>query len=163
MSEPERDVTIIRAGPAEMGVVFDLVESLLSELDDGESGKGSIDREAVSRAYHANGDAFTAFLARDTGGRYVGVLTLIECASAYAGGHYGIISEFYVDPSHRSAGIGHRLLEEVRAVGRNRSWGRIEVTAPQDPRWQRTIRFYEKERFIFTGPKLRLSLPRTTR
>jgi GNAT superfamily N-acetyltransferase len=58
-------------------------------------------------------------------------------------------------PSHRSVGVGRLLLDAVKAYGRERGWSRIDVTAPESPRWDRTRRFYEREGFTFTGPKLK--------
>lgn len=56
------------------------------------------------------------------------------------------------------AGVGRRLIEAVKAYGSTRGWLRLDVTAPPEPEWQRTVRFYEEQGFVFTGPKLRCRL-----
>jgi hypothetical protein len=44
------------------------------------------------------------------------------------------------------------------AVARERGWRRLDVTAPPGDAWRRTVAFYEKNGFVFTGPKLRLRI-----
>ena len=91
-------------------------------------------------------------------GEAVGILTVTETFAIYAGGRYGVIDEMYVDPGHRSAGVGRGLLEAAKELGRVRGWRRIDVTAPPGDAWGRTVRFYEGHGFVFTGPKMRCLL-----
>ncbi len=83
---------------------------------------------------------------------------MVETFAIYAGGRHGIINEMYVAPAHRSSGTGARLMAEAAVVGRERGWRRLEVTAPEAPRWSRTRAFYERQGFAFAGPKLKLML-----
>ena len=101
---------------------------------------------------------FTSFIARNDAGDTVGVLTLAECFAIYAGGRFGIINELYVSSGHRSEGVGERLVAAACEYGKTRDWRRIDVTAPAGERWQRTVAFYERLGFVFTGPKLKLIL-----
>ena len=98
------------------------------------------------------------FLAEDECGDAAGILTLNECASIYAGGRFGEISELYVTPQARSKGLGPELLEEAMKFGRTRGWGRLEVGAPDVPRWSRTVSFYLSNGFVEVGPRLKLLL-----
>ena len=43
----------------------------------------------------------------------------------------------------------------MKGLARESRWVRVDVTAPESPRWERTRRFYEREGFTFTGPKLK--------
>jgi GNAT superfamily N-acetyltransferase len=61
----------------------------------------------------------------------------------------------YVDPEFRSAGVGKMLIDAVKEFSRAKNWLRIDVTAPPEQQWTRTVRFYEKQGFVFTGPKMR--------
>jgi GNAT superfamily N-acetyltransferase len=97
-------------------------------------------------------------LAAREGSEIVGILTLNETFAIYANGNYGVIDEMYVIPSRRSTGIGKELVEAAKELGLQRGWSRIDVTAPESERWERTRRFYEKEGFAFTGPKLKYLL-----
>jgi len=148
----------MRAMQSDLPEVLRLVERLLAELADETDEFAGLDRERtlsdLERERQANG--FVALLARnDGGGAAIGVLTLTETFAIYAGGRYGVIDELYVEPAHRSAGIGRLLLEEAVAVARERGWRRLDVTAPPGAAWSRTIAFYEANGFVFTGPKLR--------
>jgi GNAT superfamily N-acetyltransferase len=60
-----------------------------------------------------------------------------------------------VAPGHRGAGLGRRLLDAAAAIGRERGWRRLDVTAPPGDAWRRSVAFYEKNGFVFAGPKLR--------
>ncbi len=85
----------------------------------------------------------------------MGVITLHECAAIYAGGVFGEISELYVTPAFRSQGVAAALLLEAQAEGVARGWKRLEVGAPTQPKWHRTLAFYETQGFLETGPRLR--------
>jgi GNAT superfamily N-acetyltransferase len=82
----------------------------------------------------------------------------MESFAIYAGGNYGVIDEMYVVPDYRSRGIGQQFLAALQEFARQKKWQRIDVTAPPEEKWKRTLAFYENEGFIFTGPKLRLKL-----
>ena len=148
-------VTISPAAPDEIDLVLNLVHRLLIELSDEPSEFAGWDANQVRLALQDAGDRFIAYLARTEGGEPVGVATLTEAVAAYAQGRYGIISELYVAPEYRSNGVGHRLLEAVKALARARGWRRVDVTAPPEARWERTVEFYRGQGFVFTGPKLR--------
>jgi heme-degrading monooxygenase HmoA len=49
-------------------------------------------------------------------------------------------------------------IEAVKQFGRQKDWTRIDVTAPESERWIRARQFYEKQGFVFTGPKLKFLL-----
>jgi GNAT superfamily N-acetyltransferase len=85
----------------------------------------------------------------------VGVMTLNECAAIYAGGKFGEISELYVRPNMTSQGVAQRLLQYARNEGRSRGWKRIEVGAPGQPDWIRTLDFYLRNDFEEVGPRPR--------
>lgn len=156
---PADGIEIVRARDRDRGEVLALVERLLLELEDRPEEFAGLDRARTLRDLASAGDRFAAFLARDAGGKAVGVVTIVETFAIYAGGRYGVIDELYVDPDCRSGRVGRRLIEAAADHGRSRGWVRIEVTAPPEKKWERTVRFYERQGFVFTGPKLRLPLP----
>lgn len=139
-------------------IVFDRVMRLLREL--GEEGEelGELDRARVLDLWKQRRDQYHVLAARDETGRIVGVLTLSVPFAIYANGEYGVIDEMYVDPDYRSAGVGAMLVNAAAEIGKQAGWNRIDVTAPESERWNRTRRFYEKQGFVFTGPKLKLLL-----
>ena len=151
-------IEIRRAGPKDRQTVLELVERLLTELEDLPKEFAGLDRDRTLFDLANAGDTFTAFVARTMAGEAVGVLTVSETFAIYAGGRYGVIDEMYVDPGHRSAGVGRGLLEAAKELGRVRGWRRIDVTAPPGATWDRTVRFYEGQGFVFTGPKMRCLL-----
>lgn len=142
----------------EAPLVFDWVMRLLTEL--GEEGEelGRLDEEGVLRAWRERGDHFYVFVAKNTDREILGILTLNETFAIYANGNYGVIDEMYVAPEYRSTGVGAQLIAAVKAFGKQKGWTRIDVTAPEAERWQRTRRFYEQQGFVFTGPKLKFIL-----
>jgi GNAT superfamily N-acetyltransferase len=125
--------------------------------DEGDEFSG-IDREKMFRELDKNQNRFTAFLAKNDNGDNIGIVTLVESFAIYAGGNYGVIDEMYVVPEHRSQGVGKLLIKAAKEYGRQKGWFRIDVTAPTEERWQRTVKFYEREGFVFTGPKLKFVL-----
>jgi GNAT superfamily N-acetyltransferase len=150
-------VRIERATRADLGEVLRLVELLLDELHEDDEFAG-LDRRRTLDDLQREGDRFVALIARGEGGEAAGVLTLTETFAIYAGGRYGVIDELYVAPPRRSAGVGRLLLDAAAEIGRERGWRRIDVTAPPGDRWRRTVAFYERNGFVFTGPKLRRAL-----
>ncbi len=148
-------VEIVAAGTTDRPAVVRLVGRLLAELEDSPVEFAGLDEVAALRSFEADGGACRAFLAREGRDEPVGVLTLTETFAIYAGGRFGVIDELYVVPEHRWRGIGRRLLDAAVVFGRERGWRRIDVTAPPGPKWERTVRFYESQGFLFTGPKLR--------
>ncbi|HEV8337947.1 MAG TPA: GNAT family N-acetyltransferase [Candidatus Polarisedimenticolia bacterium] len=156
--EKTREVKITEASEADRETVLFLVERLLKELEDNPEEFQGVDPAKVLRDLDAAPERFTAFLARDGQDAPIGVATVVETFAIYAGGHYGVIDEMYVVPDRRGEGIGERLLEAVKEHGRRRGWLRVDVTAPPEKRWKRTVKFYEAAGFVFTGPKLRHKL-----
>jgi GNAT superfamily N-acetyltransferase len=151
-------IEIRRAGPQDRQTVLELVERLLTELEELPKEFAGLDRDRTLFDLANAGDTFIAFLARISG-EPIGVLTVTETFAIYAGGRYGVIDEMYVVPEHRSSGVGRVLLEAAKELGMVRGWRRIDVTAPRGPAGERTVRFYERQGFVFTGPKLRCALP----
>lgn len=85
----------------------------------------------------------------------VGLVLLNECAAIYAGGKFGEISELYVLPEYRSQGVAAQLLRAAETYAKEQGWKRLEVGAPAQPDWERTLAFYLREGFEEVGPRLR--------
>jgi GNAT superfamily N-acetyltransferase len=151
------DIVVTKAGLDQAAEVLDLVSRLLVELGEEGEETGALDQRSMSKAWESESSRHLAFLARD-GSRSVGVMTISETFALYAQGRYGVINEMFVVPEYRSRGVGALFLEAAKALGRRRGWRRIDVTAPESIRWDRTRRFYERQGFQFTGPKLKYLL-----
>ncbi|HET6266426.1 MAG TPA: GNAT family N-acetyltransferase [Acidobacteriota bacterium] len=139
-------------------VVFEWVLNLLKELGEEGDELGKLKTRKVLRDWDDHQGHFHVFAAKDGRGRMIGILTLAESFAIYANGSYGIINEMLTSADHRSAGVGAKLVEAAKQFGKKRGWARIDVTAPESRRWKRSRRFYEKQGFTFTGPKLRILL-----
>jgi GNAT superfamily N-acetyltransferase len=137
-------------------ILFDWVMRLLNELGEEGDELGALAEDKVLQAWREMADHFHVFVAKNEAGDILGILTLTETFAIYANGNYGIINEMYVAPEHRSTGIGARLVDAAKNFGRQKGWTRIDVTAPESECWERTRRFYEKQGFVFTGPKFLL-------
>lgn len=129
-----------------------------------------------AEAFHGSGGRFAALLAQDVADTAIGLLTLSTGFAAHAGGEYGIVEEMYVRPAFRNQGVGELLLEEALKIARAAGWSRLEVTGPvaadtpdcgapssqgENPASSsagRTLRFYQRHGFEYSGPKLRILL-----
>jgi len=153
------EIIVERAHPDEYETVGLLVNRLLIELfpDDDEYREPG---KYVSAARYLldSGDNVWALVAKTAIGEIVGILTLNECAAIYAGGNFGEISELYVDSSQRSSGVGAKLIDAAKQFGIQKGWPEIEVGAPPQPQWKRTIEFYTSRGFVYSGPRLYLTL-----
>jgi GNAT superfamily N-acetyltransferase len=143
-------IVVRRTDEGDAAPIARLVDALLTEL----SGSPSRYDERLAAARHLLGlhNRIFGFLALERDDP-VGVLVLSESASIYAGGMFGVITELYVVPEQRSAGVATKLVDAAGALGRARSWGRIEVGA-----LERSRKFYLRAGFIELGPRLHLLL-----
>lgn len=134
--------------------VADLVKCLLIELEP--SAKEGIEITALELTAKnlLDSSKIWAFLAKYND-KSIGVITLHECASIYAGGVFGEISELYVRPEFRSSNIGELLLNSALKKGKERGWKRLEVGTPPQNKSPRTTKFYEGKGFECTGARLR--------
>ena len=153
---PERqNVSIVRASETDAASVASLVHRLLSELGGG-SGPSIDELTATTHRLLAEQLVHAVLAMADE--QPVGVLCLNECAAIYAGGRFGEITELYVVPECRSSGVAPILVEEAKRIGRERGWSRLEVGAPDQPAWDRTLQFYLREGFAEVGPRLKTLL-----
>src|SRR5215813_15187820 len=143
-------IFIRRADKVDAAPIARLVDALLSEL----SGSPSRYDERLAAASHLLSlhNRVFGFLAFELQ-QPVGVIILSESASIYAGGIFGVITELYVVPAQRSAGVATKLVNAAATLGRKRSWGRIEVGA-----LERSLKFYLSAGFVELGPRLHLLL-----
>ena len=141
---------------AESATVAELVLALLEELSAPEpSGYDAAGLTELALTLMRGGEVH-GLLAWE-GREPVGVLVLNGCASLYAG-RFGEITELYIKPAWRSAGVGQSLLEAAREFARGRAWTRLEVGTPELPAWARTAAFYRRNGFIETGARMKLPL-----
>lgn len=150
-------MNVVVAGPERWDLVEKFVLALLDELGDEGRDLGSLGSH-VRALWEAQPGRMRAVIAYDEKREPLGLLTLVEGFAIYANGAYGVIPEMYVIPEARSSGVGRRLIESAVQIGRERGWSRIDVTAPESPAWQRSVRFYESCGFEFAGPKLKKTL-----
>ena len=129
-----------------------MLESLYLEL--GEE-RESIEFLNISLIESITKDGNTLILkATSTNDEILGILCLSEAQAIYAGGNYGIVNDMYVYPQYRSKYIGKKLIEKAKELAKEKNWKRIEVTAPTSEN-KKTIDFYKKNEFVFTGPKMK--------
>jgi len=131
--------------------VLDLHQSLYLELGEEKESIAFLD-ESLIESVLKNGK--TQILKASSANKIIGIISISEGQAIYAGGEYGIINDMYVKPEFRSLNIGQQLINKTKKIAAAKGWKRIEVTAPTDGN-KRTVQFYEKNRFSFTGPKLK--------
>lgn len=147
---------IREATSAEADTVGMMVAQLLGELYPDHAEHFPPQRFMATARRLIGDPAYIALLATrgEAGGDYAGVICLNECKAVYADGIFGEVSELYIDPAHRSSGLGAELVAAAIAIAKARNWGLLEVGAPDAPRWQRTIDFYQRCGFVEIGPRL---------
>jgi GNAT superfamily N-acetyltransferase len=148
-------VLVRRATIADAPHVGRFVDALLMELA-GSSSKYE-ERLAIANRLLALEDGVFGLLALELEDP-IAVMMLCESAAIYAGGTFGVITELYVVPHKRSTGAAKILIDAGAALGRERSWGRLEVGAPRQPAWERSLKFYLRAGFDEVGPRLKLML-----
>ena len=145
-------ISVQAAQDKDVAIVSSFVHALLDELSGGKPPAIEGVTE-VAEVILAGSSVITAIAYADDDP--VGVMTLNECAAIYAGGKFGEISELYVRPDMRSQGVAQQLLDHAQQEPRARGWKRIEVGAPSQPDWHRTLNFYLRNGFDEVGPRLR--------
>jgi GNAT superfamily N-acetyltransferase len=149
---------IARAGPEHADIVADLVAALLTELSGGVRRFVATEFLSTAHARLEDRSHFFAFIARDHADNVPGVITVTAGVAIYANGIVGTIQELYVTSASRSAAVGAALLRAVIELGQRSGWNRLEVGAPSQARWQRTIDFYKRNGFEEIGPRLQKRL-----
>ncbi|MFM0045628.1 GNAT family N-acetyltransferase [Paraburkholderia sediminicola] len=148
-------IELRRSTPDDVAAVGRLVECLFAELNDGQAGP-AYQTSSVERVLQDTERSF-GYLAFDDQDP-VGILLMTDGVAIFAGGAFGQITELYVTPEFRSKGIAAMLMHQAADFGRSRGWRRLDVGAPHQPRWHRTLGFYLSEGFVEVGPRLRLDL-----
>ena len=140
---------------ADAPLVGEMVCALIHELNpDSPITLAEFQQRAATALQHPHYAAYVLSLNNEA----IGFISLNECCSTYAGGAFGEIAEFYVQPQHRSRQYGEELIAHVKHIGKAKQWRVLEVGAPAFPRWSRTIAFYKNNGFKEIGPRLNLSL-----
>lgn len=157
-------IKVVQAGPERARETAIMVGELLSEIMDVIHHSAFrfdlADAETRLRSYLSDG-TYDVFLAVDESldAQAVGFASVYGSRAIYAEGIFGTIPELYVRPEYRQRGIGKKLIEALRELGKQRGWKRLEVTTPPLPEFQGTLAFYEREGFAVTGGrKLQLGL-----
>ncbi len=148
-------VEIRAATAADSDAVCRLAFSLFEAVEPGEYTLDML-RPATEQVLRDSADVFPFLALRE--GRPVGLIVLGRCTAIFALGDFGEITELYVELAHRSAGVGAALIEKAVAFGQSKGWTLIEVSAPDVPKWQRTVEFYLRNGFRESGPRLCLTL-----
>jgi GNAT superfamily N-acetyltransferase len=150
-------VFIRRATESDAKVTVNLVKALLDELNGAPIGWDT--DKAVNLCKEMIGlEDYIVFHSVNNEGEIVGLVTIAESESLYAGGKIGIIQELYVVPSMRSQQMGKSLIQKAIEYARNRKWNRLEVGTPAYPQWSRTKSFYVREGFKEIGPRLKYEI-----
>lgn len=144
-------VEIRPATGADGEAVCRLVFALFEAIEPGEYTLGML-RPATARVLGRTDDVFAFPALRE--GLPVGVIVLNRCTAIFVLGEFGEITELYVELDHRSAGVGAALIEKAVAFGKSKGWTVLEVSAPDPPKWQRTVDFYRRNGFRISGPRL---------
>lgn len=150
-----KEVEISFIQPADYRNLSDMVGELLNEIMDKTQVKtlhyNPLETEERAKALITSG-IYWVFIAKDKKSKEsLGFVSLYESYALYAEGAFGTIPELYVRSGWRSQNIGRFLLERAKAFALRKNWKRIEVTTPPLPSFDKTLSFYQKQGFDFSG------------
>jgi GNAT superfamily N-acetyltransferase len=69
--------------------------------------------------------AVCGIIARDTGGKALGFANYVLHPHTWSEKTLCYLEDMYVRPETRGRGVGHRLIEHLIALGRERDWNRV--------------------------------------
>ncbi len=150
-------MSIQRATKTDAKIIVRLIKALLDELDGSPIEWDIVKAEDLCQTMIASED-YVVFHSTNGDGQVVGIITMAETESLYAGGKIGLVQELYIAPSMRSQKLGKLLIQKAIEYARDREWNRLEVGAPAYPQWARTKSFYIQEGFKEIGPRLKYEL-----
>lgn len=150
-------VIVQRATQADANITVKLIKALLDELN-GAPIEWDTDKVETLCKSMIELEEYIVFHSINNDGQVVGVITIAETETIYAGGKIGIIQELYIVPSMRCQELGKSLVQKARQYASSKKWNRLEVGAPAYPQWSRTKDFYIKEGFQEVGPRLKYHL-----
>jgi len=154
----ENTVSIIEAKQNDANLVASLVYDLLFELFPEQKNLFPLAKLKITATEMLQPSTGVWSFLAISNGQVAGMINLNECAAIYAGGKFGEITEMYVKPKYRSTAIGEKLIQQSKLFAQERSWKVLEVGAPDLPRCQRTVDFYQKVGFNEVGPRLEMML-----
>ena len=149
-------IDIHKASENEAGLVIKLLKALYQELGEEQSSVAFLTGDLIRSFMNSHQTAI--YLVTAGPGDPVALFTLTETQAIYAGGKYACLDEMYVKPAYRSQAIGAAIIAKIKELASAKGWKRVDVTAPTEERWKRTVKFYEANGFVFTGPKLKLNI-----
>jgi GNAT superfamily N-acetyltransferase len=81
---------------------------------------------------HDPAHVLEALVARETGGRVVGLAHFRPMPRPLTGSTAGFLDDLFVDPALRGSGAADRLIERLREIGRERGWAVIRWLTADD-------------------------------
>ncbi len=156
------DIKIIRATTDDSHELSGMTEELLREIMDKINMEVfNLNREKTQQRAEEliSKKSYFVFIA-EYENKPIAFISMYESYALYAEGSFGTIPELYVRPEYRSLNIGKLLLEKAKEFAKSKKWGRLEVTTPPLPQFDRTLSFYENNGFeISGGRKLKTDIP----
>lgn len=149
-------INIHKIEEEEINLGIELLEALYSELGEESESINFLSATFLKNIFESGKTVFYMISLEDKAN--IGFFTLTTSQAIYAGGQYGIIDEMYVIPKYRSMKIGSSIIHEIKNIGKEKGWKRIDVTAPTNSNEvaNGAVNFYLKAGFLHTGPKLKL-------
>lgn len=130
------------------------IELLLVELGGRRPARAALEAEIVAAL---DDPAIGAMLVAESADEIVGVLSASWQRALHVPGRYATIQDLWVDPAHRSDGVGGALVDELVALCQAQGVARIEVGLPRESfdAIRATEAFYERNEFEQLGPRMR--------
>ena len=119
-------INIHKIEEEEINLGIELLEALYSELGEESESINFLSATFLKSIFELGKTVFYMISLEDKAN--IGFFTLTTSQAIYAGGQYGIIDEMYVIPKYRSMKIGSSIIHEIKNIGKEKGWKRIDVT-----------------------------------
>lgn len=127
---------------------FDTVYQFICELQN-----KAFDREEMNKLYIQNiAQKDNIYLIAQDANVSIGYLSCHLQTLLHHGGKVAEIQEMYVQPTHRSKGVGKKLMGEVKILSKEKGASQLEVTTRIIR--EKAIQFYIRESFKDSHKKL---------
>ncbi|MFL0797671.1 MAG: GNAT family N-acetyltransferase [Cellvibrionaceae bacterium] len=146
-------IKIKQAHASDASTISSLTKSLLIEIEPNHTRKiESTNYEAVVTSLLED-KVIHIFLAY-MNATPAGFITINQCASLYAEGYFGEISELYIKPEWRNMKFGRQLVARAKSLAVEKNWKSLEVGTPPDENSEAARRFYTQNGFSYMGSRM---------
>ncbi|NER12108.1 GNAT family N-acetyltransferase [Leptobacterium flavescens] len=143
------EINIRNATKADFNAIYQFVNELEETVFGIETQKKAFERNIINTDF--------IYLIAELNSNPVGFVSCHSQNLLHHGGQkIAEIQELYVDPKNRKAGVGKKLIDELKRIAKKMDIEQLEVTS--NKKRTETHRFYQRENFINSHEKFTFKL-----